>query len=105
MRYMVFDDTPQGKELGWTADSFAAALRTPLAAIGVRVVRRPGLGSGLGTGGLQGGEHLSPNAYKAKAEKVARGGGHIELPPPAGLNMSWEIMRDTGLSLLASCGG
>jgi hypothetical protein len=72
MRYMVFDDTPQGKELGWTADSFAAALRTPLAVIGVRVVRRPGLGSGLGTGGLQGGEHLSPNAYKAKAEKVAR---------------------------------
>jgi hypothetical protein len=68
MRYMVFDDTPQGKELGWTADSFAAALRTPLAAIGARVVRRPG----LGTGGLQGAEHLSPYAYKAKAEKVAR---------------------------------
>ncbi len=71
MRYVVFDDTRQGKELGWTADTFAAALRTPLAAIGVRVVRQHGSGSASGKGGLQGGEHLSPNAYKAKAEKVA----------------------------------
>ncbi len=72
MRYVVFDDTPQGKDHGWTADAFAAALRTPLAAIGVRVVRRSGLGRGLGTGGLQGGERLSANAYKAKVDKVAR---------------------------------
>jgi hypothetical protein len=37
-RYIVFDDTPQDSDL--TPDQFAAALRAPLAAVGVRVVRQ-----------------------------------------------------------------
>ena len=72
MRYVVFDDIQHGKELGWTADTFAEAIRSPLAAIGVRVVRQRGSGNHSGNGVLQGGEQLSPNGYKAKAEKVAR---------------------------------
>jgi len=72
MQYVVLDDSRQGKELGWTPDTLAAALRVPLAAIGVWVVRREGLGSALGKDGLEGGEHLSPDAYKAKTEKVWR---------------------------------
>ena len=72
MRYLVLDDAVQGNAFGWTADTFADALRAPLAAIGVRVIRQLGSGSGSGKGGLQGGEHLSPNAHKAKIEKVAR---------------------------------
>jgi hypothetical protein len=43
-RYIVFDDAPQDRGLGWTADQVADALRSPLAAIGVRVVRRHGAG-------------------------------------------------------------
>jgi hypothetical protein len=37
-RSIVFDDAPQDRRLGWTADQFADALRSPLAAIGVRRV-------------------------------------------------------------------
>jgi hypothetical protein len=71
MRYLVLDDAVEGNAFGWTPDTFANALRAPLAAIGVRVIRQHGPGSGSGKGGLQGGEHMSPNAYRAKAEKVA----------------------------------
>lgn len=71
MRYLVLDDAIEGNAFGWTPDTFAAALRGPLAAMGVRVVRQQSAGSGSGKGGLQGGEHLSPNAFKSKAEKVA----------------------------------
>jgi len=72
VRYLVFDDAVEGDAFGWTPNTFAGALRGPLAAIGVRVVRQKGAGSHSGKGGLQGGEHLSPNAFKAKSEKVAR---------------------------------
>jgi hypothetical protein len=43
-RSIVFDDAPQDRRLGWTADQFADALRSPLAAIGVRVVRQHSVG-------------------------------------------------------------
>jgi hypothetical protein len=52
-RYIVFDDTPQDRRLGWTADQFANALRSPLAAIGVRVVRQHGAGSTSPRAGFQ----------------------------------------------------
>jgi hypothetical protein len=38
-RYIVFDDAPQHRRFGWTADQFADALRSPLAAIGVLPIR------------------------------------------------------------------
>jgi hypothetical protein len=41
-RYLVFDDTPKIRVLNCTADDWATALRVPLAAIGVRVIRRRG---------------------------------------------------------------
>ena len=41
-RYMVFDDAPQCSTCGCSADQLAGALRAPLAAIGVRVVRQHG---------------------------------------------------------------
>ena len=41
-RYLVLDDTPQLRRLNSTADEFAGALRVPLAAVGVRVVRQRG---------------------------------------------------------------
>jgi hypothetical protein len=71
MRYLVLDDAIEGDAFGWTPDTFAGALRGPLAAIGVRVIRQQGAGSHSGKGGLQGREQLSPNAFKAKVEKVA----------------------------------
>jgi hypothetical protein len=52
-RYIVFDDSPQDRGLGWTADQFANALRSPLAAIGVRVVRQHGAGSTSPRAGFQ----------------------------------------------------
>jgi hypothetical protein len=52
-RYMVFDDAPQDRRLGWTADQFADALLSPLAAIGVRVVRQRGDGSTSPRAGFQ----------------------------------------------------
>ncbi len=42
-RYIVLDGTPQRRGLGCTADELAGALRAPLAAVGVRVVRRRGM--------------------------------------------------------------
>jgi hypothetical protein len=65
MRFIVFDDALKRNDQRWTADNFAAALRTPLAAIGVSVVRRRGLG---GTGFQAQG--ISAKAYNAKSEKV-----------------------------------
>ena len=52
-RYIVFDDAPQDRMLGWTADQFAEALRSPLAAIGVRVVRQHSVGSTSPMAGFQ----------------------------------------------------
>ncbi len=52
-RYVVFDDAPADPRLGWTVDQFADALRSPLAAIGVRVVRQHGAGSTSRRAGFQ----------------------------------------------------
>jgi hypothetical protein len=52
-RYIVFDDALQDRTLGWTADQFAEALRSPLGAIGVRVVRQRSVGSTSPMGGFQ----------------------------------------------------
>jgi hypothetical protein len=71
MRFVVFDDAVQGNDKGWMADNFAAALRPPLAAIGVRVVRQHGPGGAANRGGFQA-HGLSANSHKAKSEKVAR---------------------------------
>jgi hypothetical protein len=52
-RYIVFDDAPEHRGLGRTADQFADALRSPLAAIGVRVIRQHGAGSTSPRAGFQ----------------------------------------------------
>jgi len=46
-RYLVLDDTPQTRGLSCTADELADALRAPLAAVGVRVIRQRGALSSL----------------------------------------------------------
>jgi hypothetical protein len=71
-RYIVLDDAPNDSTLGWTADQFADALRSPLAAIGVRVVRQHGVASGRRPGGFQA-RGCSRNLYVAKLNKV----GHV----------------------------
>ena len=65
MRFIVFDDALNQNDKRWTADNFAAALRTPLAAIGVNVVRRRGSG---GTNFQAQG--ISAKTHNAKSEKV-----------------------------------
>jgi hypothetical protein len=52
-RYVVFDDAPQSSRLGCNADQLANALRAPLAAIGVRVVRQQGARSNSSIAGFQ----------------------------------------------------
>jgi hypothetical protein len=69
MRFVVFDDALPGNKRGWTADNFAAALRAPLAAIGVQVVRHHRSDENSNRSGFQC-HGLSANAYKAKFEKV-----------------------------------
>ncbi len=69
MRFVVFDDAPPSNDRGWTADNFAAALRAPLAAIGVRVVRQRGSEGNSNRSGFQAHGH-SAKIYKAKSEKV-----------------------------------
>jgi hypothetical protein len=69
-RYIVFDDAPQERRLGCTADQFADALRSPLAVVGVRVVRRRGAGSMLPGAGFQV-RGWSRGQYNAKRETVA----------------------------------
>jgi hypothetical protein len=71
MRFVVFDDALQGNERGWMPDNFAAALRAPLAAIGVRVVRQRGSGDNSSRSGFQA-HGVSANVHKAKSEKVQR---------------------------------
>jgi hypothetical protein len=68
-RYVVFDDAPQGRRLGWTADQFAEALRCPLAAIGVRVVRQHGAGATSPRAGFQAHGWLR-SQYNAKLNVV-----------------------------------
>jgi hypothetical protein len=69
-RYIVFDDALQDRTLGWTADQFAEALRSPLAAIGVRVVRQRG--AAATSAGFQA-RGLPRSQYNAKLNTV----GHI----------------------------
>jgi hypothetical protein len=69
-RYIVFDDAPQDRRLGCTADQFADALRSPLAAVGVRVVRKHGAGSASPHAGLQV-RGWSRKQYDAKLNTVA----------------------------------
>jgi hypothetical protein len=69
-RYIVFDDATQERRLGCTADQFTNALRSPLAAVGVRVVRRRGAGSTSPGAGFQV-RGWSRNQYNAKLETVA----------------------------------
>lgn len=69
MRLVVFDDALLENDQGWTADEVAAALRAPLAAIGVRVVRRHRSAGNSNGSGFQA-HGLSARAYKAKSEKV-----------------------------------
>jgi hypothetical protein len=68
-RYIVFDDAPQDRSLGRTADQFADALRSPLAAIGVRVVRQHGAASTSPTAGFQA-RGWSRGQYNAKLHMV-----------------------------------
>jgi hypothetical protein len=68
-RYIVFDDAPQDLRLGWTADHFADALRSPLAAIGVRVVRQHGARSNSPMAGFQA-HGWSRSQYNAKLNAV-----------------------------------
>jgi hypothetical protein len=75
-RYVVFDDAPQERRLGCTADQFADALRSPLALVGVRVVRRRGAGSALPGAGFQI-RGWSRGQYNAKRETVAQVVGDV----------------------------
>jgi hypothetical protein len=68
-RFIVFDDAPQRPGHGWTADQFADALRVPLAAIGVRVVRRTGARSNSPMAGLQA-YGCSRSQYRAKLNMI-----------------------------------
>ena len=69
MQFVVFDDALPGNDRGWMADDFADALRAPLAAIGVRVVRQHRFEGFSNGSGFQA-RGLSAKAYKAKSEKV-----------------------------------
>jgi hypothetical protein len=69
-RYIVFDDAPQDR-LSCTADQFADALRSPLAAVGVRVVRKHGAGSASPHAGFQV-RGWSRKQYNAKLNTVAQ---------------------------------
>jgi hypothetical protein len=68
-RYIVFDDALQDRRRGPTADQFADALRSPLAAIGVRVVRQHGARSNSPMAGFQA-RGWSRSQYNAKLNTV-----------------------------------
>src|SRR5258708_37145391 len=70
-RSVVFDDAPKDRGLSWTADQFADALRTPLAAIGVRVVRQHGAGATSPRAGFQS-RGWSRSQYNTKLNVVDR---------------------------------
>ncbi len=69
MRYVVFDDALPEHAPGWMADDLAAALRAPLAAIGVCVVRQHRSEDGSHKSGFQA-HGISAKAYKVKSQKV-----------------------------------
>jgi hypothetical protein len=70
-RYIVFDDAPQIKGIGCTADELAAALRAPLAVVGVRVIRQRGVTSKTLFTEFQA-RGMSRKQYDTKAIQVAR---------------------------------
>jgi len=70
-RYIVLDDAPQARGLDCTAGDLADALRAPLAAVGVRVIRRRGLITKSPFSEFQA-HGLSRGKYEAKAIQVAR---------------------------------
>jgi hypothetical protein len=68
---MVFDDAPQCSKCGCDADQLAGALRAPLAAIGVRVVRQRGACSSSRKAGFQAhGWHRRQYQDKLKAVDI-----------------------------------
>jgi hypothetical protein len=69
MRFVVFDDALSQNKRGWIADDLAAALRAPLAAIGVCVVRQHRSEGNPHRSGFQA-HGISAKAYKAKSQKV-----------------------------------
>lgn len=69
MRFVVFDDFVSENGRGWMADDLAAALRAPLAAIGVRVVRQHRSDGNSHRSGFQA-HGISAREYKAKSQKV-----------------------------------
>ena len=71
LRYIVLDTAPQAKGLGCTADELADALRAPLAAIGVRVVRQRGAITNSSLSEFQA-RGLSRRQYEAKAIQVTQ---------------------------------
>ncbi len=70
-RYTVYDDAPRNLGLSCSADQFADALRAPLAAIGVRVVRQHGARSRACGAAFQG-HGCSRSQYRAKLDTVVR---------------------------------
>jgi hypothetical protein len=70
-RYIVFYDGPEDPALGWTADQFAEAIRFPLRAIGVRVVRQRAVGSTSPLGAFQA-RGYSRSQYDAMFNMVDR---------------------------------
>jgi hypothetical protein len=72
MRYIITEDMLEDNSLGWTPDQLAEALRHPLEAIGVEVVRQRDEDAGSGRGGCHGGELLDESAYKAKFDEVSQ---------------------------------
>lgn len=68
-RYVVSDDAPRSLGLDCTADQFADALRAPLAAIGVRVVRQHGARSNPCRAAFQA-QGCSRSQYRAKLNTV-----------------------------------
>jgi hypothetical protein len=70
-RYLVFDDSLPAQGLGMTADQFADVLRHPLAAIGVRLIRKRRLGSSSLVDGFQG-RGMKRCQYRAMLDVVDR---------------------------------
>jgi hypothetical protein len=82
-RYIVFDDAPQGSRVGCNADQLAGALRAPLAAIGVRVVRQHGARSNSSIASFQ--AHGWPRRqYQDKLDEVDAIVSKYAPPEPSG---------------------
>jgi hypothetical protein len=71
LRYIVFDDASPNAGFGENSDQFADALRLPLAAIGVRVVKLHRAGTASSMGGFQG-RGLTRNQYDTMLNAVDR---------------------------------